>query len=62
MGEALGHEFSEGKCTRCGEKDPDYVAPAPTKGCKGSVIATSAVLSSLALVGVVLVSIKKKEK
>ena len=23
--EALGHDFAEGQCTRCGEKDPDYV-------------------------------------
>ena len=31
---ALGHEFQEGTCTRCGEADPDFVAPehldAPT--------------------------------
>ena len=25
--EALGHDFVEGTCTRCGEPDPDYVAP-----------------------------------
>ena len=25
--EALGHDFAEGFCSRCGEKDPDYVAP-----------------------------------
>ena len=25
--DSLGHDFSEGQCTRCGEKDPDYVAP-----------------------------------
>ena len=25
--EALGHDFAEGTCSRCGEKDPDYVAP-----------------------------------
>ena len=24
---ALGHEFVEGTCTRCGEADPDYTAP-----------------------------------
>ena len=24
---ALGHDYAEGQCTRCGEKDPDYVAP-----------------------------------
>ena len=24
---ALGHDFSEGFCTRCGEADPDYVPP-----------------------------------
>lgn len=24
---ALGHDFKDGKCTRCGEKDPNYVAP-----------------------------------
>ena len=23
---ALGHNYKKGKCTRCGEKDPDYVA------------------------------------
>ncbi len=27
---ALGHDFQDGVCTRCGEKDPDYVAPAGT--------------------------------
>ena len=27
---ALGHDFQDGVCTRCGEKDPDYVAPAET--------------------------------
>ena len=26
--EALGHDFAEGFCSRCGEADPDYVAPA----------------------------------
>ncbi len=25
--EALGHDFNEGQCTRCGDKDPDYVSP-----------------------------------
>ena len=24
---ALGHDFKDGKCTRCGEADPNYVAP-----------------------------------
>lgn len=24
---ALGHDYKDGKCTRCGEKDPSYVAP-----------------------------------
>ena len=29
---ALGHSFAEGKCTVCGAKDPDYVAPTePTE-------------------------------
>ena len=28
---ALGHDFKDGKCTRCGEKDPNYVAPNPFK-------------------------------
>lgn len=27
---ALGHDFQDGVCTRCDEKDPDYVAPAGT--------------------------------
>lgn len=25
--DALGHDYKDGKCTRCGEKDPNYVAP-----------------------------------
>ena len=25
--EALGHDYAYGSCTRCGEKDPDYVPP-----------------------------------
>lgn len=28
-GEALGHNYSEGVCSRCGAADPDYVAPQP---------------------------------
>ena len=28
---ALGHDFKDGKCTRCGEKDPNYVVPNPFK-------------------------------
>ena len=32
------------------------------KGCKGSIIATSAIISGLALAGVALVAFKKKEK
>ncbi len=27
---AAGHKFSGGKCSVCGAKDPDYVAPTPT--------------------------------
>ena len=27
---ALGHDFQDGVCTRCDEKDQDYVAPAET--------------------------------
>ncbi len=26
---ALGHDYVNGECTRCGEKDPDYVAGSP---------------------------------
>ena len=26
----LGHDFQNGACTRCGEADPNYVAPTPT--------------------------------
>ena len=26
---ALGHSYENGVCTRCGEADPDYVAPGP---------------------------------
>ena len=28
--DALGHDFAEGTCTRCGEKDPDYVTVIAT--------------------------------
>lgn len=28
---ALGHDFKDGKCTRCGAADPGYVAPNPFK-------------------------------
>ena len=28
---ALGHDYAEGQCTRCGEADPDYVAPEEPK-------------------------------
>ena len=27
--DALGHDYQDGVCTRCGEADPDYVAPPP---------------------------------
>ena len=27
---ALGHKFSDGKCSTCGAKDPNYVEPTPT--------------------------------
>lgn len=33
---ALGHDFAGGVCTRCGEKDPDYVAPAEPDEPQGS--------------------------
>ena len=26
---ALGHDYKAGKCTRCGEADPDYTGPVP---------------------------------
>ncbi len=26
-GDPLGHDYEDGVCTRCGEEDPDYVAP-----------------------------------
>jgi len=29
QGEALGHDYAEGVCTRCEAADPDYVAPQP---------------------------------
>ena len=28
---ALGHDFKDGKCTRCGAADPNYVVPNPFK-------------------------------
>ena len=33
---ALGHDFADGVCTRCGEKDPDYAAPAEPDEPQGS--------------------------
>lgn len=33
---ALGHDFADGACTRCGEKDPDYAAPAEPDEPQGS--------------------------
>lgn len=33
---ALGHDFADGVCTRCDEKDPDYVAPAEPDDPQGS--------------------------
>ena len=33
---ALGHDFADGVCTRCGEKDPDYAAPAEPDESQGS--------------------------
>ncbi len=29
--DALGHEYADGVCTRCGEEDPDYGAPQPVE-------------------------------
>ena len=29
---ALGHDYQDGKCTVCGEKDPDYVQPTDPEG------------------------------
>ena len=47
-----------------GDEKPGEEEPGNTeekKGCKGSIIATSAIIAGLALVGVALVSLKKKE-
>ena len=47
-----------------GDEEPGEEEPGNTeekKGCKGSIIATSAIISGLALVGIALVSLKKKE-
>lgn len=33
---ALGHDFADGVCTRCDEKDPDYAAPAEPDEPQGS--------------------------
>ena len=33
---ALGHDFADSVCTRCGEKDPDYAAPAEPDEPQGS--------------------------
>ncbi|MGM9599431.1 MAG: S-layer homology domain-containing protein [Faecousia sp.] len=32
---ALGHDFVDGVCTRCGEDDPNYEPPAPVDPCDG---------------------------
>ena len=34
---ALGHSFKDGKCTRCGAEDPDYVKPTAKPTEKPSV-------------------------
>lgn len=47
-----------------GDEKPGEEEPGNTeekKGCKGSIIATSAIISGLALAGIALVSLKKKE-
>ena len=47
-----------------GDEEPGEEEPGNTeekKGCKGSIIATSAIISGLALAGIALVSLKKKE-
>ena len=35
---ALGHDFKDGKCTRCGADDPNYVPPAEGSYVKANVI------------------------
>lgn len=39
---ALGHDFVEGKCTRCGEADPDYFYSEPSPGNPDPAPGTSA--------------------
>ena len=38
---ATGHSYDEGKCTECGEKDPDYVAPVGPQTIDFNTIVTS---------------------
>ncbi len=43
-GKALGHQYKEGSCTRCGTKDPDYKAfsSVKTKQCRWETLFLSA--------------------
>ena len=42
--------------------EPDVMPKPEKKGCKSSVIATSALISILSIAGVALLALKKKEK
>lgn len=46
---ALGHDYVDGVCTACGEKDPDYVAPEESEKSDATIPATgdASVLFSL---------------
>ena len=71
--DALGHSYKDGVCERCGEKDPDYVAPTteptttPTEGEKDDVPETgdnAGVIIALAVVSALSVAaygLKRKE-
>ncbi len=55
-GKALGHQYKEGSCTRCGAKDPDYktFSSVKTKQCKWEALFLSADANTLYRASLVL--------
>lgn len=50
--QALGHDFQDGKCTRCGAVDPSYTPVTPPTGVTGAVWTVLAIVACGALAGV----------
>ncbi|MBQ8288735.1 MAG: SGNH/GDSL hydrolase family protein [Clostridia bacterium] len=64
--DAKGHDYENGKCTECGEADPDYVPPVtedpdpvdPPK--TGDALIVTAILATIAVVGAAVLSKKRR--